>query len=163
MPGRMIAMPPMDVVPVAFDDVRTTHGAATRSGCARRATVRYSASARTPAGVRRSSAPARNGASVSLSVQVEAGDGTHEGEPWRHARSRELLAGEHPGTCCLRFIEPRGEVVFNQAQLPVLLAELRALGGRIGDPALRPVLRELVAFVQAAAGRPRTFVRFVGD
>jgi hypothetical protein len=100
---------------------------------------------------------------VSLSVHVEAADGARDGEPWRHARSTELLAGEHAGTCCLRFIEARGETVFNQSQLPVLLAELRALGGRLRDPALRPVLRDLVAFVQAAAGRPRTFVRFVGD
>ena len=100
---------------------------------------------------------------MSLSVQVETEDGERQGEPWRHARSSDLLVAEHPGTCCLRFIDPHGDTVFNQAQLPVLLAELRALSGRLPERELAPVLRELVAFVQAAAGRVHMYVRFVGD
>ena len=100
---------------------------------------------------------------MSISVQVEDGNGVRDGETWTHPRSTELLVGEHPGTCCLRFIDGRGDALFNQSQLPVLLAELRALGGRLPEPALAPVLRELVVFVLAAAGRARTYVRFVGD
>src|SRR5215208_3875004 len=105
----------------------------------------------------------RNGAPVSISVEIQDERGACGAGPWSHPLSTELLAGEHPGTCCLRFIDPYGDALFNQAQLPVLLAELRALGGRLREPGLAPVLRELLAFVQPAAGQVHVYVRFIGD
>lgn len=98
-----------------------------------------------------------------ITVEIQDARGQRIGEPWTNPLSTKLLAGDHAGTCCLRFIDPRGDTVFNQAQLPVLLAELRALGGRVRDAVLSPVLRELVAFVQPAFGKPHVYVRFIGD
>jgi hypothetical protein len=100
---------------------------------------------------------------VPINVQIEDERGHREGESWWHPRSTELLAGEHRGTCCLRFVDPYGDAVFNQAQIPVLLDELRALRGGLRDPGLRSVLDEVLAVVQRAQDRVHTYVRFVGD
>jgi len=100
---------------------------------------------------------------VPISAYIEGEDGAREGEPWWHARSTELLDREHPGTCCLRFLDPYGDAVFNQAQLPVLLDELRALRGRLHDAELVSVLDAVIAFVRRAEGQIHTYVRFVGD
>lgn len=98
-----------------------------------------------------------------ISVQIEGEDGSRDGEPWWHVRSTELLVGDHPDTCCLRFIDPYGDTVFNQSQLPVLLDELQALRACLVDPDLTSVLDELSRFVTPAVGQIHTYVRFLGD
>jgi hypothetical protein len=97
-----------------------------------------------------------------ISVQIEDERGVAEGEPWWHARSTAALDSDHSGTCCLRFIDPYGNTVFNQVQIPVLLEELRALS-RPAEPELSAVLTELTRFVERAADRIHTYVRFIGD
>jgi len=86
-----------------------------------------------------------------------------EGEPWWHVRSSAALVGQHTGTCCLRFIDPYGDSVFNQGQIPVLLEELRTLRHVTLDTELAAVLTELCAFVEQAVGQIHTYVRFIGD
>jgi hypothetical protein len=98
-----------------------------------------------------------------ITVRIEGEDGSAREAPWCHTRSTELLAGEHPGSCCLRFIDPYGDAVFNQSQLPVLLDELRALRGGLADPALIVLVDELLRYLNRAVETPHTYVRFVGD
>ena len=98
-----------------------------------------------------------------ITVQVQDAHGAPIGAAWSHPLATRLLVGEHPGTCCLRFIGARGDAIFNQSQLPVLLAELRAFGAQVRQSELAPVLRDLVAFVLAAAGQAQAYVRFMGD
>ena len=98
-----------------------------------------------------------------LSVQIEDEAGVRDGDPWSHARSTAVLVGAHPGTCCLRFIDPYGDTVFNQAQIPVLLDELHALREREPHTERASVLAELAEFIQRAADRVHVYVRFVGD
>ena len=98
-----------------------------------------------------------------ISVQIEGEDGSRDGEPWWHARSTELLVGDHPGSCCLRFIDPYGNTVFNQSQLPVLLAELEGLRAGLVEPDLMSVLDELLRFIGRAIDQVHNYVRFVGD
>src|SRR5262245_6391153 len=43
----------------------------------------------------------------------------------------------HEETVCLRFIDPYGNTVFNQLQIPVLVAELEALRESVTDAAVR--------------------------
>ena len=100
---------------------------------------------------------------MSLTVQIEGENGSRVGEPWWHARSTELLAADYPGTCCLQFIDPYGNTIFNQAQLPVLLEELQALRARLHDAELVSVIDALSAFVQRALDRVHIYVRFIGD
>jgi hypothetical protein len=101
--------------------------------------------------------------SVSLSVQIEDERGVRDGEPWWRAGSTAAIVGEHPGTCCLRFIDPYGDTVFNQAQIPVLLSELRALGARAPRADVAALLDDLCAFIERAVDHVHTYVRFIGD
>ena len=63
---------------------------------------------------------------------------------------------------CLRFIDPYGDTTFNQAQLPVLIAELEAMGARRtdGDTA---TIRELITFLKQATDHVHTYIKFIGD
>jgi hypothetical protein len=100
---------------------------------------------------------------MSITVQIQGEDGKREGEPWWHADSTTILVGDHPGTCCLRFLDPYGDAVFNQAQLPVLLDELRQLRGQLRDEAQALVVDDLCAFIERALDQTHTYVRFLGD
>ena len=98
-----------------------------------------------------------------ISVQIEDEDGFPDGEPWWHAQSTEALAGDHASTCCVRFIDPYGNTVFNRGQIPVLLEELRTVQRQHSDPQLASVLREMCEFVERAVDQVHTYVRFAGD
>jgi hypothetical protein len=64
-----------------------------------------------------------------------------------------LLARAAKTTHCLQYIDPYGDTVFNQRQLPVLVEELRA-ASVAGDSALRDRVEALVAFIEPALGTP---------
>jgi len=63
---------------------------------------------------------------------------------------------------CLRFIDPYGDTVFNQLQIPVLIEELEELGRRSASAALRSRLDSVVAFLSASRDTHQ-YVRFLGD
>ena len=98
-----------------------------------------------------------------ITVQIESERGDREGEPWYHAESTGILVGDHLATCCLRFIDPYGNTVFNQSQLPVLIDELRTLRGELRDATQVAVLDDLSEFLGRALGHVHTYVRFIGD
>ena len=100
---------------------------------------------------------------MGLTVQIEDERGEREGDPWWHQRLNEVLIAERPETRCLRFIDPYGNTVFNQVQLPVLLEELREVRKRLSDAELRTVVDTLSTMVQRAASEAHTYIRFIGD
>ncbi len=66
------------------------------------------------------------------------------------------------GTVCLRFVDPYGDAIFNQAQLPVLVEELEWAAPSVEDHTLRSHLKA----VRDLVGRARathTYPWFVGD
>jgi hypothetical protein len=50
----------------------------------------------------------------------------------------------------LRFIDPYGDLLINQLQLPVLISELREVLGLITDAQLRSYVERLIAFLEAS-------------
>lgn len=64
---------------------------------------------------------------------------------------------------CLRFVDPYGDTVFNQLQLPQLLEELRLLAQRPSDAAIHSHLAALTGLVQKASGEVHSYIRFYGD
>lgn len=66
-------------------------------------------------------------------------------------------------TICLRFIDPYGDAVFNRAQLPILIDELRAVLRDEQDPRTRAHLEEVIALAARAAGEVHTYLKFIGD
>ena len=65
-------------------------------------------------------------------------------------------------SCCLRFIDPWGNTIFNQMQVAVLLQELQALMETL-PPEKRHWLSPLAAFVRGAANEDHTYIKFIGD
>jgi hypothetical protein len=98
-----------------------------------------------------------------LSVQLQGEHQDPIGEAWWHPRINELLLGDHPDTCCLRFIDPYGDTTFNQVQIPVLVTEIQTLVDQAVDPEIRSTLRNLLAYLSSARDRPHVYVRFLGD
>ena len=67
------------------------------------------------------------------------------------------------GSVCLRFIDPCGDAIFNQAQIPELLQELRDEMSQPLDPRVRAQLEKVVRLVERSPGRTHTYIMFIGD
>ena len=98
---------------------------------------------------------------IDLQLQDEKGTAR---EQFADSEALAFLMGAAPtdGTVCLRFVDPYGRTVFNQLQIPVLLAELRSRLLRLrGDQHSRA--GALVAFVEQAREKPHWYVGCIGD
>ena len=71
--------------------------------------------------------------------------------------------GEPSTTAVLRFVDPYGDTVLNQAQLLELLAEVEARRAEITDLSTRRALDGLIQFLTPCAGQVHTYVRVIGD
>jgi hypothetical protein len=63
---------------------------------------------------------------------------------------------------CLRFIDPYGDLVINQLQLPVLTAELQEMRAGTREADLREHITALLRFLEDSKDI-HTYVRFIGD
>ena len=64
---------------------------------------------------------------------------------------------------CLRFVDPAGDTVFNQAQITQIISELERLSAGRHDPEVRRHLQVALEFVRRAAGKVHTYIKFYGD
>ena len=62
---------------------------------------------------------------------------------------------------CLRFLDPYGDTVFNQSQLPVLLNELKGVQSQAGIAA--DVVASMIDLILRARGQVHTYLCFSGD
>lgn len=66
---------------------------------------------------------------------------------------------------CLRFVDPAGDTVFNQAQISQLVFELEKLLAekKNRDPRVETHLRAVLEFVRKAVSKTHTYIKFYGD
>ena len=66
---------------------------------------------------------------------------------------------------CLRFVDPAGDTVFNQAQITQLVWELERVMARKQkfEPRVETHLKAVLEFVQQAVGQTHTYIKFYGD
>ena len=64
---------------------------------------------------------------------------------------------------CLRFILPWSDAVFNQAQVPELLHELRGELAECRDAEVRAHLEKVVRLIERAVDQTHTYIKFIGD
>jgi hypothetical protein len=64
---------------------------------------------------------------------------------------------------CIQFIDPWGDAIFNQSQVPHLLAELRSELKQSVDPEERVHLENVVRLVELTVDQTHTYVKFTGD
>lgn len=75
----------------------------------------------------------------------------------------EIVAGADEHSVCLRFIDPYGDAVFNQLQLPVLIEELSAVAAnRLSREAIEHRQR-VIKLATKARGKVHTYIKFYGD
>jgi hypothetical protein len=73
-----------------------------------------------------------------------------------------IVAAAPRSTGCLRFIDPYGNFLANQRQLPVLILELEEISRSTEDLEFKLRISDLVMFLESSKG-PHVYVRFVGD
>jgi hypothetical protein len=66
-------------------------------------------------------------------------------------------------TKCLQFIEPWGDAIFNQSQIPHLVSELRAELLDAKEPRMREHIEKLVRLAEQAVDQAHTYIKFIGD
>jgi len=77
--------------------------------------------------------------------------------------SSEALNAPDANGHCLPFIDPYGDTMFNQLQLPHLIGELVEHRIKTSNEALSRTLYSLISYLQAAEERVHVYVRFIGD
>ena len=63
----------------------------------------------------------------------------------------------------MRFVDPAGDTVFNQAQIAEVVYELERLSTKRQEPRVEAHLRAVLEFVRQAVGKTHTYIKFYGD
>ena len=66
-------------------------------------------------------------------------------------------------TKTLQFIDPWGSAIFNQAQIPVLLAEIEEYNSSSAPSEVREHLNKVLKLVASASDTIHTYIQFIGD
>jgi len=74
----------------------------------------------------------------------------------------EMLDLAPPTSTCVRCIDPYGDTVFNQLQLPILIEEVRQIREEVSDPGRVAAFGAVIRFLEASR-TAHVYVRFVGD
>lgn len=77
--------------------------------------------------------------------------------------SKIVLKKNLQNTTCLRFIDPYGNAVFNQIQIPILISEIRDILQSESDPDIRDHLQCVLDLAGKSVGKTHTYLRFIGD
>ena len=77
--------------------------------------------------------------------------------------ARFLPPFDAPDFPCLRFVDPAGDTVFNQAQITQLVLELERLSAQKHAPKVERHLQAVLKFVRQAVGKTHTYIKFYGD
>ena len=101
---------------------------------------------------------------MGIDVVLEDGDGTpiQECHDPKRLFARFLEGRDLSSTCCLRFIDPFGDTVFNRAQAAVLLEELSSIRSH-ADASTRKCIDNAIRLARLASRKAHLYVRFVGD
>jgi hypothetical protein len=81
----------------------------------------------------------------------------------------EMSLSRHVGspawaeTTCLRFVDPYGDTIFNQRQIPVLVRELEESVAFVTDTAIKRQLSDVIQLLKQAVGKTHTYAWFIGD
>jgi len=66
-------------------------------------------------------------------------------------------------TVCLQFVDPWGDAVFNQTQIPILLNELRVEASATEKSTDREHLEKVIELVERSVDQIHTYIKFIGD
>jgi hypothetical protein len=103
---------------------------------------------------------------MGIDVHLESEDGESiqvVGDP-QNILSRAVLDGLFDsGLCCLRFVDPYGDAIFNYLQWPVLAEELSGSLASIKHPELSDHLEKILRLIHQSRKQRHCYIKFIGD
>jgi hypothetical protein len=100
---------------------------------------------------------------IDVRVETESGEVQDEVLDDTNLTEKLLPDREDPTSPCLRFVDPFGDTVFNQIQIPLVVTELQTrLRGAL-KPDAKAHCEAILKAVKAATGEDHTYVRFSGE
>ena len=100
---------------------------------------------------------------INVRVETEHGDLISQVLDERGLTAALLPQDSASGDVCLPFVDPYGDTVFNQLQVPVLADELERKLGDLPDSPAREHGQRILRLIESARDKVHTYVRFVGD
>jgi len=99
---------------------------------------------------------------MGIDVRLETEKAEPIGEPIVDQSGRLAAALAAAKGHLIEFIDPYGNTVFNQLQLPVVVKELEAVLGNVGAPS-REHISAVVELLRSGLEEPHVYARFIGD
>ena len=99
---------------------------------------------------------------MGIDVRLESEDAEAMGEPVYDRSNHLAKALTNASGSCVGFIDPYGNTVFNQLQLPVLIRELEMLNGDLPSVAAEHV-GMVISLLRGGLDSPHVYARFIGD
>jgi len=84
------------------------------------------------------------------------------------ADSKSLLSDlissqEFRNTICIRFIDPYGDTIFNQIQIPFLITELKSIKFELESDDIKNQIDRILELANRADGETHTYLKFYGE
>lgn len=100
---------------------------------------------------------------LTIRLETESGSRIQEVDDAKNLLHELLPQEDDTSFQCLRFVDWYGDTVFNQLQLPVLIAELQRTRERVETADEREIIDRLLHLVDKGRSAGRLYVRFIGD
>ena len=99
---------------------------------------------------------------MGIDVRLENENAEPIGEPINDPANHFANAVANTSGSCLGFVDPYGNTVFNQLQLPVLIRELESLDDGLSSAAAAHVSK-VITLLPGGLDSPHVYARFIGD
>jgi hypothetical protein len=99
---------------------------------------------------------------IDICVETESGEVQDEVLDVGNLTEKLLPDREDLTSPCLRFVDPFGDTLFNQLQIPLVVKELEGRLRGLGKPEVKAHCEAILKVLRAATGEEHTYVRFSG-
>jgi len=102
---------------------------------------------------------------MGIDVRLEDEDGNEEKVILDPNFKIEKLLPELKDTssCCLRFVDPYGDTMFNSLQMPTFISELENAIDKVVDPESKEIGREILKLAKICKTDQHQYLKFYGD
>ena len=100
---------------------------------------------------------------IDVRVETESGEVQDEVLDDRNLTEKLLPDREDGNSPCLRFVDPFGDTVFNQIQIPLVVKELETRMRAATKLEVKSHCEAILKVVSATVGEEHTYVRFSGE